>query len=177
MVDKRHLVVNLFGGPGTGKSQTAYGLSYFLKLAGIDVEFVSEYAKDAVWDDSLTKLQNQIYVFGKQHHKLWRVARNVDVTVTDSPIILSAYYNESFENLTPLVLEAHNQFNTLNVFLVRVKDYNPNGRYQTEDEAKAIDPEVRALLDELGVPYIVMDADDEAPFKLLQIIDQMESHD
>ena len=47
---KNTIIVNLFGGPGTGKSTGAAYIFSQLKLAGIDCEFVSEFAKDKVWE-------------------------------------------------------------------------------------------------------------------------------
>jgi hypothetical protein len=34
--------------------------------------------------------------------------------------------------------------------------YNPEGRFQTEDESKQFDTEIRALLDSLGIKYKVL---------------------
>ena len=42
------IVVNLFAGPGSGKSTTCAGLFSKLKLAGIYCEMVLEYAKELV---------------------------------------------------------------------------------------------------------------------------------
>ncbi len=39
----------MFGGPGTGKSTSAAGLFFKMKLAQMEVELVTEYAKDLVW--------------------------------------------------------------------------------------------------------------------------------
>ena len=44
-------VINLFGGPGCGKSTTAADLFARMKLRGLSVELVTEYAKDVVWDE------------------------------------------------------------------------------------------------------------------------------
>lgn len=43
-------VINLFGGPGIGKSTLAAGLFEHMKIAGFNVELVNEYAKDMVWE-------------------------------------------------------------------------------------------------------------------------------
>ena len=45
---KHTIVVNLIGGPGSGKSTTAAGLFYNLKKLGINCEMALEYAKDKV---------------------------------------------------------------------------------------------------------------------------------
>ena len=47
------VVINLFGGPGCGKSTIAAELFAILKKQGYEVELVTEYAKDKVWEESL----------------------------------------------------------------------------------------------------------------------------
>jgi len=46
------LVVNLFGAPGAGKSTGAAYIFSQLKMAGINAELVTEFAKDKVWEES-----------------------------------------------------------------------------------------------------------------------------
>lgn len=147
------LVVNLYGGPGTGKSTNAARLFTMLKDEGIEVELVTEYAKDLVWEDRMKTLDNQLYVFAKQHHRINRLLGKVDVIITDSPLLLSVLYgrlnnNNISETFEKLVCEVHSEMNTLDVFLNRVKPYNPNGRLQTEEEAKKIDAITKNLLGE-----------------------------
>lgn len=43
-------VINLIGSPGTGKSTIAAELFARMKWLGFDVELVSEYAKELVWE-------------------------------------------------------------------------------------------------------------------------------
>ena len=59
------IVVNLYGGPGSGKSTTAAGIFSELKMLGLNTELVTEYAKDKVWEKHESILDNQIYVFAK----------------------------------------------------------------------------------------------------------------
>lgn len=169
---KNTLLVNLFGGPGTGKSTTMAGLFSKLKMAGVDCEQAPEFAKDKVWEGSTKVLGNQLYIFGKQHHRLWRLAGKVSCIVTDSPLLIALYYGkhittDTFKNL---VLEEHNRFPTLNVFLKRVKVYNPSGRMQTEKEAKQIDVELLNILTNSGVEVVHEVADEKAPKNLLPVV-------
>lgn len=153
------IVVNMFAGPGTGKSTTSAAVFSELKWKGINCEIVTEYAKDVVWEGSSRKLENQIYVFAKQLHRLWRLKDQVDVIVTDSPILFSIIYdkekNEIFKNL---VLQEFNRFNNFNIFLNRKKPYVQSGRLQTEMEARLIDIEIMKLLVSNNFPYIEQDA-------------------
>ena len=156
------LVVNLYGGPGTGKSSTAAGLFSELKWRGHLTEMALEFAKDKVWERSTAVLDNQIYIFGKQHHRLWRLRDQVDVVVTDSPLLNSLIYGakNTSSQFHELVLSEHRKLWNLNIFLERLKDYDPKGRLQTEDEAKAIDQQVQEMLVKLtGETYQTLPAE------------------
>lgn len=144
---KTPIVVNLFAGPGAGKSTGAAYIFSQLKMRGINCELITEYAKDLTWEGRKFALGCQEYVFGKQSYRMQRCRDQVDVVVTDSPLPLSWFYNsnpvldESFKNV---VMNVYNSYYNLNYFIERRKAYNPIGRNQTEDEAKDID---RAVLD------------------------------
>ena len=166
------LVVNLFAGPGTGKSTTAAGIFCELKNRGICAELALEYAKDKVWEDSLRTLENQIYVFGKQHHRIWRLLGKVPVIITDSPLLLSLYYgNEESNTFHHLVLEQHRKLWCFNVFLLREKEYEQAGRLQTEAQAKVIDNLLRQMLHLNDVPYDECPANRWAPSMLADEIE------
>ena len=47
---KDTLIVNLYGGPGSGKSTGAAYIFSMLKMVGVDAEYVTEFAKDKVWE-------------------------------------------------------------------------------------------------------------------------------
>lgn len=148
------IIVNLFAGPGSGKSTTCAGVFSALKLAGINCEMSLEYAKDKVWEESIKTLDNQIYIFGKQLHRLWRLKDKVDVIITDSPLPLSIYYDKSdSEHFKNLVMEQFNSFTNLNFFILRDDTYNPKGRLQTESEAIEIDKNLRTVLKDNDIKY------------------------
>lgn len=154
------IVVNLFAGPGVGKSTFCAGIFFKLKLAGVECEMALEYAKDLVWEGSTKKLADyQLYVFNKQFHRVKRVLGKVDVVITDSPILLSPIYDqEKDETFKRLALEQHTKLNTMDYFLERKHAYNPNGREQTLEQAIEVDNELRLFLLENNVPFSNIEA-------------------
>ena len=158
------IIVNLFGAPGAGKSTGAAYIFSKIKMAGVNAELVTEFAKDKVWEESKEVFNNQIYIFGKQSFKISRVMNKVDVIITDSPIILSSFYNSDKmiqEELDALVMKTFNSYNNMNYFIERVKPYQEKGRFQTEAESDQIADEVSTLLDEKEVDYEVIAGDTE----------------
>ena len=151
---KKPLIINLIGGPGSGQSTCASGIFYGLKKLGIDCEMALELAKDKVWEESLRTLDDQIYIFGKQFHKIWRLRDKVDVIITDSPLIVSIYYNtENSEYFDKLVVEQYNRFNNRMYFIERNETYQENGRLQTKEEAEKIDNEIKNILKQNNIDF------------------------
>ena len=151
---KNTLLVNLYAVPGAGKSTGAAYIFAKLKMAGIDCEYVSEYAKDRVWQDDQFPLKHcQLYVTGKQCLKITRLLGKVDVVVTDSPIAIGAMYTDEKPYQDVCLYEAKKYKNTYNIFVNRFKKYNTNGRNQTEDEAKEIDKRIKDFLTTNGIPF------------------------
>lgn len=149
------IIVNLFAGPGAGKSTIAANVFAELKWAEIDVELVTEYAKELVWEERFKALENQFYIFGKQLERIRRLTGNVDVVITDSPIVLSPIYKLEHlsEHFDLAVLEEFKRFNNVNYFIERRKRYIPKGRMQTEDQAKEKDKEIETFLISNGIYF------------------------
>ena len=61
------ILVNLYGAPGAGKSSGAAYIFSKLKMAGVNAELVTEFAKDKVYEQSKKVFENQAYIFGKQY--------------------------------------------------------------------------------------------------------------
>ena len=175
MAENKTIIVNLFGGPGSGKSTTAAGLFHKLKINGINCELVTEFAKHITWKEDFNTLKNQIYVFAKQHDRMFHLKDKVEVIITDSPIIMGLSYcnwdlmSRSFEQL---VVDEFNRTDAVNInyFINRVKEYNPSGRSQTEEEAKEKDMEIITLLNKYDVSFQTIDGDENAVDWLFNII-------
>lgn len=155
-MEKNTIIVNLFGAPGTGKSTGAAYIFAKLKLAGVDAELVTEFAKDKVWEESKEVFNCQFYVTAKQMFRVSRCYGKVDVIVTDSPIPLGVFYKKGTQytkNFDKAVFDVFNSYKNKNYYLYRVKPYNPNGRFQTEDEADDIANEIVRFMQKFKVSY------------------------
>ena len=165
-------VINLFGAPGSGKSTLAAGLFHEMKMVHYNCEYVTEYAKDMVWEERFNIFNDQIYILGKQNRRLLRLIDKVDYVITDSPIILGlAYmvetpYNDS---LTQLIIDVFKGYDNVNIFINRVHDYQDVGRYQTEDEADNLAKYIKSLLFTCNIPYIEVNSSEITPKKLLEL--------
>lgn len=151
---KRPTIINLFGGPGAGKSTLAANTFYHLKCLGLNCELVTEYAKDLVWKQASRVLTDELYVFAKQNHRLAMIGDQVDYIVIDSPIILPILYDQDHDPIfRQLIIHWFHKYNNVNFLLDRKKAYNPVGRMQTEEEARAFDDMIQNLLDTERIPY------------------------
>jgi nicotinamide riboside kinase len=171
------LVVSLLGGPGCGKSIFAADIFAKLKWQGIVTEIATEYAKDKVYEESFRILENQIYIFGKQHHRINRVLGKTQVIVTDSPFLLgAAYIKDNNVLLENLIIEEYKKLNTLNIFLNRnVEIYEQYGRIQDLQQAIQIDIKIKDLLYKYNISFIEYKSEkqtsDEIVKKILKTID------
>lgn len=164
-------IIDLYGGPGTGKSTSAAFLYYQLKKAGKNVELVREYVKDWAWDNRTINTYDQIYILGKQVRRESMLYGKVDWIVTDCPVYMSAFYAEKY--CTPIL--AHGVKQAVEAFysqaakdghdhhhyhLNRIKAYKPERRYQSEEEAKKIDNELFMFMADMYGEDLAIDADE-----------------
>lgn len=158
MIDykKDCVVVNLIGGPGTGKSILAANIFSSVKLQGITCDVSWEYIKRKIREKAHKVTLSQIYLFGKQQFQLFTLKDEVDVVVTDSPLLLNPIYDtEECPLLKALVLQEYNKYNNLLYFIERDLsiEYETEGRYQDLIGAKLVDEKVKKFLRDNKIPY------------------------
>lgn len=152
--------INIFGGPGVGKSTTAASLFVEMKRQNMNVELVTEVAKDFVWEDRSTTLSIQPYITIKQFRNLVRLKGKVDYVITDAPILLGCVYADRYAPNLPasykqFIVDLHKQEldPSVNIVLQRTFQYDSTGRYQTEDEAKELDIDIMRVLNDNSVRW------------------------
>lgn len=176
-MNKNTIVINLFGSPGTGKSTLMAEIFQKLKWLNIDCEMAPEFAKELVWENRMDTLKDQIYVFSKQNHNIYRLNGKVDIIITDSPILLSILYHKlhhTYEHPTlyKLIHETFDSYNNWNFLLKRTKPYNTNGRFQTEHESDQLYNVLVDLLDEMFINYSKLDSDMNTSDKIVDLVVQ-----
>jgi nicotinamide riboside kinase len=179
-MEKKTKVINMFGGSGCGKSTAAAGLFHQMKLNGENVELVREYVKAWAWAGKKIDMYDQIYIFGKQARSEYSLYGKVDYIVTDSPILLSPIYDKFYNGKDAIIEESalkfikkaqNNGIEHINFLLDRQKAFNPEGRYETEEQAIAVDAYVKEFLNENFIPYHILSCPDEERIKnILNIV-------
>lgn len=145
-------VINFFAGPGAGKSTTAAGLFFEMKCLGLKVELVTEYAKELAYAGLLRnrRMANAWTTHKTQCARQELLRGKVDFIITDSPLIKDISYahltlrGEAYINFC---LQASRNFDTwdnYNVWVLRDKPYQPYGRRESEESARAVDTEMRS---------------------------------
>lgn len=138
--------INLWGGPGSGKSTvTAYVFSQ-LSRNNYNVEIINEYVKQWAYLDRQPKSFDQIYIFGKQLHAEDVILQSgVSHLITDSPLLMSAWYCRKnspafWQHILALASEFEKAHPSIDIFLDRsgIK-YQQRGRFQNEEEAATMD--------------------------------------
>jgi hypothetical protein len=172
-------VINLFGGPGIGKSTTAAGLFHLMKRAGYKVELVTEYAKDLTYEGRNNILEeDQLYILAHQNRRMARLKNSVDYIITDSPLFLSIIYQNYFKmkdiGLNQVILNLMNEYDNINIVLERNEKEHPfqeYGRNQNQDEAKKLDEAIITELTDYNIDYTVFDSPrDEITNKIFEFI-------
>ena len=142
------LVVNYFGGPGSGKSIFAAETFAKLKWRGILAELATEYVKTKLWEGHKNIFDNQLYILGKQHLITKRLLGKVRVAVTDSPFLMGCVYDKDDNTfLHQLIVEEFKKLHTYNVFLNRdTTKFEKEGRYQNLEQSIEIANKIKHLL-------------------------------
>ena len=162
-------VINIFGGPGSGKSTTAAGLFYRMKEDQLSVEHVTEYVKKWAWEGRLPGKFDQIYITGKQCKAEYMLYDKVDYVVTDSPCILGSFYDGYYNKEDKLVDDVVDRFmiqsqkegvEYINIVITRSKPFVNAGRFSNELESRLIDDHLKDFLIEKRIDYCEIQSGD-----------------
>lgn len=154
---KKTIIINLYGGPGVGKSTLSSGLFHEMKKQGYSVELVTEFVKEWAWENKNITSFDQPYIFGQQSQREARLYGKVDYIITDSPLLLNDIYDQ--DKITGNIVTKFQEFTksqgiySVHFVLPRTKEHKPEGRYQTEEEAKKLDKKIENMLLYRNIPF------------------------
>lgn len=165
-------VVNFVGGPGSGKSTTAAGVFFGMKVtAQHPVELVTERAKELTYDQAWPLLANQQAVTSEQDQRQRRLQGHVDYCITDSPLFLGCVYGSGVwaeDHMKQQWWNLFNSYDNITVYIERVKPYQPYGRSQSEDEARIMDRRLKKLTE--GIVDFYVPGDEYAPAVIMGLL-------
>lgn len=178
-------IINLFSGPGAGKSSIAAGLIHELKKKHISCDAPYEFPKILAWDNNGEAIKDQLYVIANQHRGIAKSYNKVDYIVVDSPILLSLVYKNYYikdetdypsclygNEFDDMILSVHRYYDNLNILLIRSNEsvHNEKERYQDLTQSIDIDNKIRMMLDKNNVPYIEVSVDEDPIQQILKLI-------
>jgi hypothetical protein len=176
-------IINLFGGPGIGKSSIAAGVTYKLKKNHITCDNPYEFPKMLAWDENHNAIRDQLYVLANQHRGIVKSYGKVDYIVLDSPILLSLTYRNYYKtdeypatlygkSFDKMVLDIFNQYNNINILLERGDgNHNEKERYQNLEQSKELDSVIQTSLITNDIPYYVVKVGKNSVKNILRIIE------
>ena len=175
-------IINIFGGPGIGKSSIAAGVTYKIKKNHISCDQPYEFPKLLAWDDNHSAIQDQLYVLANQHRGIVKSYGKVDYIVLDSPILLSLTYRNYYkgteypsslygESFDKMVLDTFNQYDNINIVLDRAEGvHNNDERYQNLEESKELDIVIENSLIENNIPFHKIKVNDDTVDDIMKLV-------
>ncbi|HYE73701.1 MAG TPA: AAA family ATPase, partial [Blastocatellia bacterium] len=159
------------------KSTLAAEIFSKLKQQGKNAELVREYAKEWAWQQRKIKPIFQLHLLGEQSWRESQLYGNVEYIVTDSPLLLSPFYEQHYGDSRvthsaafEFMKAAENEgVEYEHFFIVRHKPYMQAGRFETEAQARDVDVQLQQFLRDNSIPYSLIAVSDE--LKATTIID------
>ena len=156
--------INLYGGPGIGKSTVCAAVFVELKKLGVNCEMVREYAKELCYEGfDMTKLTDdskRLGILSEQIKREKLLEGNVDYLITDSPLLLTAFYHNypyaPPEFITDVAMR-HLGVRSYHFFLERHRlGFQQEGRSHSFEQSLSVDNDMfKYVSDLLGPERII----------------------
>ena len=171
------LVINLIGGPCSGKSTVAAELFARLKKMGVHCELVSEYIKERIYEENQTMPVNQIPIFGMEHYSISNKLGKVDCIVHDGSFINNIIYKQG-ENpeFDTFVVSEYKKFINLDFFIKRGNiEFEDYGRIHNLKQSKELDKIIKETYNKYNLEYIEVESRDAVDKMIPIILKKLES--
>ena len=145
--------IGFYGGPASGKSTIAPQMIVDLKVRGYNVHYAQEYIKPEAIRGEFPKSHHQLFVFANQLKLEDEVIDYVDAVVSDSPLLMNAYYAVKYNypganQIVDLANIYEQEHPGLHFWVHRdpQRQYQYEGRFQNQEESLEIDKELMELM-------------------------------
>lgn len=146
----RTIIIEVFGGPSSGKSTEAADIYAALKRKHVDAELSREVAKRWVWEGRSVGSFDELYILGAQIREEARLLGQAEVIVTDRPVLMSSVYSHLYAPTTIrnavdaavsgyYAESAARGYARVAVMLPRRHRYVAAGRYEDEVAAQLVE--------------------------------------
>jgi hypothetical protein len=165
--------INLYGGPGIGKSTVSSIVFSELKIRGFNVEIVHEYAKELVYEgfdlrEADSNFQYRIIMEQLRRELLFQ--NKVEYIITDSPLFLNAFYSKEKRALN--LARGHDSSENFHFYLVRSNEhFEGRGRSHSEKESLSIDKQMIRFLKKQNIVPVIIEGDSK--MKAMRIVDKI----
>lgn len=155
--------INLWGGPGSGKSSTAAELYAGMKRSNLtlpetkrkNIELVREYAKEFAWENKSITGYDQLFISIEQlRREVFLLKNGVDLIITDCPAMLGYLYAQWYDSfcqdqIYSIMSDYEEKYPSVNIVLDREdRPYDQNGRFQSLTKAKEMDVRIKEFLED-----------------------------
>lgn len=174
---KQTLIINLIGGPCSGKSTIAAELFARLKKMGIRCELVSEYIKERIYEENKTMPLNQIAIFGMEHYAISNKIGKVNVIIHDGSFINNIIYKaEDNPEFDKLIISEYKKFNNLDFFIKRGNiEFENYGRIHNLEQSKELDYKIQAIYFHYNLNFIEVEARDAVDKIIPKVLKELEN--
>lgn len=173
------LKINLYGAPSSGKTTLASQIFAEMKSKNYHTAYVLEYSKDLVYQGvdmrTLSEVE-RLFILVEQLRRENILKDKVDFLVTDSPMILTAYYHqdpfkrEDWSYAKDIVMRNLSK-NEIHIWLEPTNNFEQKGRSHDENQSKEISKELLKYLKELKMPlHKIIGNPEERLKKVMKII-------
>ena len=159
----RSLIVNIYGGPGSGKSTRANYIASALKLEGIPCEVCPEFAKEEIHRGMPENLKDQKYIFGNQQHILKKLSEIYPIIINDGALLNCIVYDLSGDKrFHDIIYDTYLDYTNLDYFLKRDNNvkFVQEGRVHNLEESIQKDREILNTLNDYNVNYKIINRED-----------------
>lgn len=166
-------VINFCAGPSAGKTTAGLTLAGKMKTLRKNVLYVPEVALEMVVAKRIPEMEDQLYLFGEQAHRLYMAKDEFDYVVTDAPLFMQLHYlkdaNGKYKSdywrhtMAKLIMNTFDMYENYTYFVDRAdREFIQTGRIHNEEQSKDIDREILYILNTQAIDYRKVAGADEA---------------